>query len=326
MRAVVQDRFGGPDVLEVRDVNVPVPEPGEVLLRVRAAGVNPIDWHYLRGEPLVMRLGEGLRKPKRQILGFEASGTVAAVGTGASRFARGDEVWGWCDGGAFAEFVAVRADHLMPKPPQLSFEQAAGCPVAALTALQAVRDHGNTQPGQRVLIIGASGGVGTFAVQIAKAMGATVTGVCSTQNVDLVQSLGADEVIDYAVEDFTESGRRYHVVLHVAGDRSFADCRRVLTREGVLVNVGGGEGSSGRLLGPGKRFLTASVMNRFVSQMVVAFIGKVNHTDGLALLDLLESRQITPVIDRTYPLVETGAAIRYLETLRARGKVVVTIT
>jgi NADPH:quinone reductase-like Zn-dependent oxidoreductase len=326
MRAVVQDRFGGPYVLEVRDVDVPVPEPGEVLLRVRAAGVNPIDWHCLRGEPLVMRLGEGLRRPKRQILGFEASGIVAVVGDGASPLAPGDEVWGWCDGGAFAEYVAVRADHLMPKPPQLSFEQAAGCPVAALTALQAVRDHGNTLPGQRVLIIGASGGVGTFAVQIAKSMGATVTGVCSTQNVDLVQSLGADEVIDYTSEDFAVSERRYDVVLHVAGNRSLADCRRVLTREGVLVNVGGGEGNSGRFLGPGKRFLTASVMKRFVSQKVVAFIGKVNHTDGLALLDLLESRQITPVIDRTYPLVETGAAIRYLETLRARGKVVVTVT
>lgn len=176
-----------------------------------------------------------------------------------------------------------------------------------------------------MLIIGASGGVGTFAVQIAKSMGATVTGVCSTRNVDLVQSLGADEVIDYTVEDFAEGEKRYDVVLHIAGNRSFADCRRVLTRKGVLVNVGGGEGA-GRLLGLGKRFLTASVMKPFVSQRVVAFIGKVNRSDGLALLDLLESRQITPVIDRTYPLVDTGAAIRYLETLRARGKVVVTVS
>lgn len=325
MKAVMHDRYGGPEVLEVRDVDVPAAGHGEILLRVRAAGVNPIDWHYLRGEPLVMRLGEGLHRPKRKILGFEASGTVEAVGADTSRFAPGDEVWGWCDGGAFAEYVAVRADHLMPKPPQLSLEQAAGCPVAALTALQAVRDHGNTQPGQRVLIIGASGGVGTFAVQIAKSMGASVTGVCSTQNVDLVQSLGADEVIDYTAEDFAGGDRRYDVVVHVAGDRSLADCRRVLTREGVLVNVGGGEGSSGRLLGPGKRFLAASVINRFVSQTVGAFVGKVNQADGLALLALLESRQIIPIIDRTYPLADTAAAIRYLETRRARGKVVVTI-
>jgi NADPH:quinone reductase-like Zn-dependent oxidoreductase len=324
MRAVLQDRFGGPEVLEVRDVDVPVPEPGEVLLRVRAAGVNPIDWHYMRGEPLVMRAGEGLRRPKRRILGFEASGTVEAVGSDSSDLSPGDDVWGWCDGGAFAEYVAVRADHLMPKPTQLSYEQAAVCPVAALTALQAVRDHGDTQPAQRVLIIGASGGVGTFAVQIAKSMGATVTGVCSTRNVDLARSLGVDDVIDYTVEDFAQGGRRYDVVLHVSGNRSFADCRRVLTPEGVLVNVGGGEGS-GRLLGPGKRFISASVMARLVSQKVRAFIAKVNQADGLVLLDLLESGQITPVIDRTYPLVETPAAIRYLETLRARGKVVVTI-
>jgi len=325
MQAVARDRYGGPDVLEIQNVDVPSVGEGEVLVRARAAGVNPIDWHCLRGEPLVMRPGEGVRRPKRTILGFEVSGTVADVGNGASRLAAGNEVWGWCDGGAFAEYVAVRADHLMPKPPQLDFEQAAVCPVAALTALQAVRDHGRTQPGHRVLIIGASGGVGTFAVQIAKSMGATVTGVCSTQNVDLVRSLGADEVIDYLVEDFAKEARCYDVVVHVAGDRPLADCRAVLKDDGVLVNVGGGEGSSGRLLGPGKRFLAASVMNLFASQTIGAFVGKVNQTDGLALLDLLESGQIAPVIDRTYPLAETGKAIRYLETLRARGKVVVTI-
>ena len=324
MRAVVQDRYGGPEVLEVRDVDAPTLGQGEVLLRVRAAGVNPIDWHFMRGEPLVMRFGEGLRIPKRKILGFEASGTVEAVGAGSGDLSPGDGVWGWCDGGAFAEYVSVRSDHLMPIPAQLSFEQAAGCPVAALTALQAVRDHAKTKPGQRVLIIGASGGVGSFAVQIAKSMGATVTGVCSTKNVDVVKSLGADQVIDYTLDDFAEGGKGYDVVLHVSGNRSFSDCRRVLTRDGVLVNVGGGEGS-GRLLGQGKRFMTASVVNRFVRQKVVAFMGKVNQSDGSALLKLLESGQIYPVIDRTYPLGETAAAIRYLETLRVRGKIVVTV-
>ncbi|HVR33814.1 MAG TPA: NAD(P)-dependent alcohol dehydrogenase [Acidimicrobiia bacterium] len=323
MKAIVQDRYGGPEVLEMRDVEAPTVAQGEVLLRVRAAGVNPIDWHFMRGEPLVMRFGEGLGTPGRTILGFEAAGTVEAVGSDVTGFAPGDEVWGWCNGGAFAEYVAVRADHLMPKPGHLSFEQLAACPVAALTALQAVRDHGNTQPGHRMLIIGASGGVGTFAVQIAKALGANVTGVCSSRNIDLVKSLGADDVIDYQAEDFARGERRYDVILHVSGNRSFADCRRVLTLEGVLVNVGGGEGT-GRLLGPGKRFLAASVINRFVSQRVVAFMGQVNHADGLTLLNLFESEQIRPVIDRTYPLTETAAAIRYLETLRARGKVVIT--
>jgi NADPH:quinone reductase-like Zn-dependent oxidoreductase len=321
---VVQDRYGGSDALEMRDIGMPALGDDEVLIRVHAAGVNPIDWHYMRGEPLVMRLGEGFRTPKRRILGFEAAGTVTAVGDHASRHATGDEVWGWCDGGAFAEYVAVRADHLMPKPARLSFVQAAGCPVAALTALQAVRDHGRTQPGQRVLVIGASGGVGTFAVQIAKSVGATVTAVCSAQNVDMVRSLGADHVIDYTTADFAESGERYDVVLHIAGNRSYADCRRVLTREGIVVNVGGGEGS-GRVLGPGKRFVTASMISPFVSQKVVAFIGRVNPSDGNVLQGLLESGQITPVIDRTYPLAETADAVSYLETLRARGKVVITV-
>lgn len=324
MRAVVQDRYGGPEVLEMRDVDAPTVVQGEVLLRVRAAGVNPIDWHFMRGEPLVMRFGEGLRTPSRKILGFEASGTVEAVGVDVTGLTPGDEVWGWCDGGAFAEYVSVRASHLIAKPAQLSFEQAASVPVAGLTALQAVRDHATTQPGQTVLVIGASGGVGTFAVQIAKSMGATVTGVCSTRNVDLVRSLGADDVIDYKIEDFARRGGHYDVVLHISGNRSFTDCRRVLTPDGILVNVGGGE-DTGRLLGQGKRFLTASVVNRFVSQKVVAFIANVNQPDGLALLHLLESGQIRPVIDRTFPLAETAAAIRNLETLRARGKIVVTV-
>lgn len=322
MKAVVQDRFGGPEVLELRDAEVPSPGEGEVLLRVRAAGVNPLDWHHMRGEPLVMRIGEGLRKPKHRILGFEVSGTVESAGA-TSGLTPGDEVWGWCDGGAFAEYVAVPADRMLPMPAQLSFEQMAACPVAALTALQAVRDHGNVQPGQRVLIVGASGGVGTFAVQIAKSFGAIVTGVCSTTNVDLIRSLGAEEVIDYTIEDFVQGGRRYDVVLHVAGNRSLADCRRVLRSEGILVFVGGGEG--GLILGPLTRFVGATLTNLFVSQTVNAFIGKVDRDDGVVLLDLLETGQVTPVIDRTYPLVETAEAIGYLETMRARGKVVVAV-
>ena len=319
------DRFGGPDVLELRHVQVPAAEGDKVLVRVRAAGVNPIDWHYMRGEPLVMRPADaGLRAPKRRILGFEAAGTVAAVGADAGRLAVGDEVWGWCDGGAFAEYVAVREDHLMAKPAHLTFEQAAAVPVAGVTALQAVRDHGQTQPGHRMLVIGASGGVGTFAVQIAKSVGATVTGVCSTRNIDLVRSLGADQVIDYTAEDFADGAGGYDVVLHVSGNRSFRDCLGVLADAGVLVNVGGGEGS-GRFLGQAKRFMTAALIAPFVRNKVRAFIGKVNHQDGLVLLDLLESRQMAPVIDRTYPLAEVPGAIAYLETLRARGKVIITI-
>lgn len=325
MQAVVQDRYGGPEVLELREVAVPAAGQGEVRVRVHAAGVNPIDWHYLRGEPLIMRSPDtGLRAPKRRTLGFEAAGTVEALGADVSRLTPGDEVWGWCDGGAFAEYVTVREDHLMRKPAQLSFEQAAGVPVAGVTALQAVRDHGEVQPGQRVLVIGASGGVGTFAVQIAKSMGATVTGVCSTRNVDLVRSLGADEVIDYTAEDFAQGESHYDVVLHVSGTRSFRDCLGVLTDSGILVNVGGGEGS-GRLLGQGKRFMAAALIAPFARKKVRAFIGKVNHPDGLTLLDLLESGQMAPVVDRTYRLAEVPDAIAYLETLRARGKVVITV-
>jgi len=290
-----------------------------VLVRVRATSVNPFDWHSLRGQPYIMRMGGGLRRPTQTVLGIDVAGIVEAVGRDVTDRQPGDEVFG-VRSGAFAEYVSGR--NFVPKPAGLTFEQAAAVPVAGLTALQGLRDKGGVQPGQQVLIYGAGGGVGTFAVQIAKAMGAEVTGVTSTANVDMVRSIGADQVIDYTREDFTRSGQRYDVILDIGAKRPLLKLRRGLAPNGTLVLVGG---SRGNWIGPVARALGALVLSRFASQTLRPFLSDVNKVDLLALKDLIDAGKVRPVIDRTYPLSETAEAIRYLETGRARGKLVITV-
>ncbi|MBW3619487.1 MAG: NAD(P)-dependent alcohol dehydrogenase [Actinobacteria bacterium] len=325
MKAMVQDRYGDAGVLELRDVPRPSVGADGVLVRVRAASVNPLDWHFMRGEPLVMRLaGVGLRRPKRRIQGADVAGTVEAVGPGVRSLAPGDDVLGWATGGGFAEYVVVPEDHLVPKPAGLGFEAAGAIAIAGITALQAVRDHGQVGPDTRVLVVGASGGVGTFAVQIAKTRGAHVTGVCSTRNLELVRSLGADDVLDYTRGDLSAGGRRFDVVLHVAGDRAIRERLRLVEPDGVLVNVGGGEGG-GVVFGPVRSLVAATVARPFVRPRVRSFLAAENQADAMELLGLIEEGSVVPVIDRTYALVEVPEAIRYVESLRARGKVVVTI-
>jgi NADPH:quinone reductase-like Zn-dependent oxidoreductase len=324
MKATINMKYGPPDVLELTEVESPTPKDDEALLKVYAASVNPADWHLLRGTPYIARLQLGLRKPKNRILGCDVAGRVQAVGKDVTMFQPGDEVFGspFMRGfGAFAERVRVPEDLLAPKPDALSFEQAAAVPLAASTALQGLRDHGRIAPGHRVLIVGASGGVGTFAVQIAKYFGAEVTGVCSTRNVDLVRSLGADHVIDYTREDFIRSGQNYDLVFQLAGTHSPSECRRALTYKGTLVQISGD--SDGRWIGPVGRIVKALVLSRFVSQKMVSFTVKPNDEDLRFLTQLIESGKLTPVIDRTYSLSETPEAIRYLESGRARGKVVI---
>ncbi len=322
MKAVVYCDYGSPDVLRYEDVEKPVPGDDEVLVRVRAAALNPLDWHSMRGTPYFARIGMGLRKPKVIRLGVDFAGTVEAVGRNVTRFKPGDEVLGGRTG-ALAEYVSVRADRaVVLKPANLTFEQAAAVPVAAITALQALRDRGRVQPGQRVLVNGASGGVGTFAVQIAKSLGADVTGVCSTRNVELVRSIGADRVIDYTREDFTKSGQAYDLIVDNVGNRSLSECRRALKPGGRYVMVGG---SSGRWLDPLPRVLGAFVLSRFVSQDMVMLLAQLNEKDLTVLRDLMQAGKVTPVIDRRYRLTEVPAAMRYLETGHARGKVVITL-
>jgi NADPH:quinone reductase-like Zn-dependent oxidoreductase len=324
MKAIVQDKYGSPpDVLELREIDKPVVKDDEVLVRVRAASVNPADWHYMRGLPYVMRPESGLRKPKARVLGRDISGQVEAVGKDVTRFRPGDEVFANVPTGGFAEYVGVLEDRLVPKPANLTFEQAAAVPLAALTALQGLRDAGQVQPEQKVLIIGVSGGVGTFAVQLAKYFGADVTGVCSTRNEELVRSLGADQVIDYTQQDFTQSGRKYDLIFQLAGTSSPSHCRRALTAKGTLV-LSSGE-SSGRWLGPVDRIIKAKVLSPFVSQKLGSFLAKSNQADLQFLKELIEAGKVKPVIDRTYPLSETPEAIRYLEEGHARGKVVITV-
>jgi NADPH:quinone reductase-like Zn-dependent oxidoreductase len=332
MKAIVYHEYGSPDVLELKDIDKPLVKDDEVLVRVHAASVNRLDWHLLRGRPYISRLQAGLRKPKDRVLGADVAGKVEAVGKHVTKFQPGDEVFGSLFGhgfGAFAECVSVSDDLLELKPDNLSFDQAAAVPVAALTALQGLRDHGRIEPGQEVLIIGASGGVGTFAVQIAKSFGAEVTGVCSTRNVDLVRSIGADNVIDYTQEDFTQRGQRFDLIFEMAGSHSPSQIRRVLTSKGTLVLIGHG-GSEGRWIGPLGRLIRALVLSRFVSQRMVSYIGKPNYSSGpnegdlATLKELIESGKVTPVIDRTYSLSETPNAIRYLEQGHTRGKVVIT--
>jgi len=326
MKAIQYTTYGPPDVLELKEIEKPVPKDNEVLIKIRAASVNPLDWHYSRGVPYMIRMGAGLRKPKETRLGVDLAGQVEAVGQDITQFKPGDEVFGTRTG-SFAEYVCKIEKTLALKPANLTFEQAAAVPVAACTALQGLRDKGQIQPGQKVLINGAAGGVGTFAVQIAKAFGAEVTGVCSTRNVDMVRSVGADQVIDYSQEDFTRTGRLYDLLLDNAGNRSLSDLRRVLTPNGTLVFNGGGplSASQGRLLGPMINSIRATMLSRFLSQKMATFLASVTKEDLLVLKELIEAGKITPVIDRTYPLRETAEAIRYLEDGHARAKVVIII-
>jgi NADPH:quinone reductase-like Zn-dependent oxidoreductase len=319
MKAIVQDRFGPPEVLELREVDEPEVGDDDVLVRVRAASVNPADWYAMMGVPWVARPQMGLRRPRTTRLGVDLAGVVEAVGPNVTRFKAGDEVFGTGDG-TLAEYVAVAEDTLAPKPANLSFEQAAAVPVAGLTALQGLRDKGRLQPGQQVLINGASGGVGTFAVQLAKALGAEVTGVCSTRNVDMAGSLGADRVIDYTREDFTRTDRRHDLLLDVAGSRPWSACRRVLTPQGRLVLVGAPKGS--RLLGPLGHIVKVRLASLRASQTVVFFISKARHQDLAALAELLEAGRVTPVVERSYALSEAGDALRHLGAGHARGKLV----
>jgi NADPH:quinone reductase-like Zn-dependent oxidoreductase len=327
VKAIVRDSYGSPDVLELTDIDKPEPGDDEVLLRVHAASVNPADWHILRGAPYIARMQFGLRKPKHSVLGCDVAGQVEAVGKNVTMLQPGDEVFGspFMHGfGAFAECVCVSEDLLAPKPAPLSFEQAAAVPLAASTALQGLRDHGRIEPGHKVLIIGASGGVGTFAVQIAKkAFDAEVSGVCSTRNVEMVRSLGADHVIDYTQEDFTHSGQNYDLIFQLAGTRSPSECRRALTSKGTLV-LSSGE-SDGRWIGPVDRIIKAVVLSPFVSQKMASFTVKPNKEDLQFLKQLIEAGTLTPVIDRTYSLSEVPEAIRYLENGHAQGKVVITV-
>ena len=323
MKAIVQDKYGSPDVLELQEIAKPVVKGDEALVRVRAASANPADWHFMRGLPYIMRPQSGLGKPKNRVLGRDIAGQVEAVGQDVTRFRPGDEVFANVETGGFAEYTSVSEGLLELKPTSLSFEHAAAVPLAALTALQGLRDVGQVRPEQKVLIIGASGGVGTFAVQIAKSFGAHVTAACSTRNVEMVSSLGADHVIDYTQEDFARSGQKYELIFQLAGVRSPSDCRRALTPKGTLVPSSGE--SAGRWIGPVDRIIKAVVLSPFVSQKLATFVMKPNREDLQFLKKLIEAGKLKPVIDRTYPLREVPEAIRYLEEGHARGKVVITV-
>jgi NADPH:quinone reductase-like Zn-dependent oxidoreductase len=324
MRAIVQASYGGPGVLQLKEVERPVVTDIDVLVHVRAASVNPLDWHYMRGEPYLMRMSSGLRKPKQQSVGVDFAGTVESVGSSVTQFKPGDAVFGGRTG-AFGEFVAVPEEKsIVLKPAVLTFEEAAAVPVAAITALQALRDRGRLKAGQSVLINGAAGGVGTFAVQLAKSLGARVTGVCSTPNVEMVSEIGADDVIDYTKQDFTKGDERYDLMLDIAGNRTWSECKRVLKPDSTFVIVGGP--STNRMLGPLSHSATVGLSSIRVSQKVVPFfLANLNKLDLLVVQGLLESGRVKPVIDRTYPLSEISEAVRYLETGHARGKVVITV-
>jgi NADPH:quinone reductase-like Zn-dependent oxidoreductase len=323
MKAIVRDTYGSPDVLELRDIDKPAIEDDEVLVRVHAAGVDRGVWHIMTGLPYPIRLaGYGLRAPKNPVIGSDVAGVVEAVGKDVSRFQPGDEVFG-IGKGTFAEYARALEDKLAPKPANLTFEQAAVVAISGLPALQGLRDHGRVEPGQEALIIGASGGVGTFAVQIAKAFGAHLTGVCSATKVEMVRSIGANHVIDYTREDFAEGDQRYDLILDIGGNSTLSRLRRTLTPQGTLVIVGGEGG--GRWLGGTDRQLRAHLLSPFVGQKLGTFISKENHEDLIVLRELIEFGKVTPVIDRTYPLSEVPEAIRYLEEGHAQGKVVITV-
>lgn len=324
MKAVVYCDYGPPDVLQVMEIAKPVPNDNQVLVKIRATAINPYDWHFSRGTPYIMRLGTGLRKPKEPRLGVDFSGVVEAVGQSVTQFKPGDEVFGGKPG-AFAEYICITERGLARKPDNMTFEQAGGVQIAGLTALQAVRDKGKLQPGQKVLINGASGGVGTFAVQIAKSFGVHVTGVCSTRNVEMVRSLGADEVIDYTKEDFAKSGQRYDAILDNVPNHTIAECRGVLNPDGRYVLIGAGGPSDSRWLGPFLRVINLMLLSPFISQEMGMMMADANQDDLNVLRDLMQSGKVTPVIDRTYKLSEIREAVAYVESGRARGKVVVTL-
>jgi NADPH:quinone reductase-like Zn-dependent oxidoreductase len=321
MKAIVHSRYGAPDVLELNDIDQPIVNDDAVLVRVHAAAVGKGDWLTVAGLPYVARLRYGLPNPKHNVPGFDLAGRIEAVGHNVTRLQPGDAVFGWCDG-SFAEYASVPQGQLARKPANLTFKQAAAVPISGFAALQALRDAVGVQPGQKVVIIGASGGVGSFAVQLAKAFGAEVTGVCSTKSLDMVRSIGADQVIDYTQEDFTRTGRRYDLILEMAGNRSLADLRRALTPKGTLVLVGG---SGGRwFMGTG-RTLRAVLVSPFVGQRLRSFLSKPRGADLVVLQELLEAGKITPVIDRTFPLSETPEAIRYVGERSTQGKTVITV-
>jgi NADPH:quinone reductase-like Zn-dependent oxidoreductase len=323
MKAIVRDTYGSADLLELRDTDTPEIGDDEVLVRVHAAGVGREVWHVMTGLPYPIRLaGFGLRAPKTPVVGADVAGVVEAVGNDVTRFQPGDEVFG-IGTGSYAEYARAREDKLAPKPANLTFEQAAVVAISGLPALQGLRDHGKVRPGHKVLIIGASGGVGTYAVQLAKAFGAEVTAVCSTTKVDMVRSIGADHVIDYTRDDFAAGERRYDVILDIGGNSSLSRLRRALTPKGTLVIVGGE--TDGRWLGGTDRQLRALLLSRFVGQKLGTFVSRENHEDMIVLKELIEAGKVTPVIDRTYPLPEAPQAIRYLEQGHARGKVVITV-
>ena len=323
MRAVVQDRYGSVEVLHQERIARPEAADNEVLVRVHAAGLDRGTWHLMTGKPYLMRIaGLGFRGPKDRVPGRDLAGTVVSVGAGVTGFKVGDEVYG-VGRGSFAEYAVANADKLAPKPQSLSFEQAAVVPISAATALQALTDHGHLEPGQRVLVIGASGGVGSYAVQLAKALGAEVTGVASTDNLDLVRSLGADHVVDYTREDFADTGERYDLVLDIAGNPSLRRLRRALTPEGTAVIVGGENG--GDLTGGMNRTLRALALSPFISQRFANFINKERASDLERLAGFIDAGQVTPSIDRTYPLEQVPEAMRQLAAGQVRGKVAITI-
>jgi NADPH:quinone reductase-like Zn-dependent oxidoreductase len=321
-------RYGPPDVVEVNDLDKPVPMDNEVLIKVRAASVNPLDWKTMTAGPYIIRLLLGLRKPKIKQLGVDVAGQVEAVGRNVTQFKPGDAVFGTCRG-AFAEYACtcqsakLMKSALVMKPDNVTFEQAAAAPVAALTALQGLRDKGRIEPGQKVLINGAAGGVGTFAVQIAKSFGTDVTGVCSTRNVDMVRSIGADRVIDYTQEDFTRGEQRYDLLFDNVGNHSLSACRRVLNPKGILIMVGAP--NDVRVIDLLARLIGALVLSPFVSQKLITFIARSNEEDLTIVGELMATGKVTPIIDRRYSLSEVPEALRYLEEGHARGKVAITL-
>ena len=324
MKAIAQDRYGSADVLKFQDIEEPAVGADDVLVRVRAAGCGPDVWHFMAGMPYMARLSIGLRGPKIRVRGWDVAGTVEAVGANVTRFSPGDEVMGTAEQGSFAELASTPADELVAKPTSLSFEQAAALPVSGVTALRAVRDEGRVKAGQTVLVIGASGGVGSLAVQIAKGLGATVTGVCSTPKADLVRSLGADDVIDYTREDFADGSRHWDLIVDTAGRRPLSKLRRALTPKGTLVIVGGDGG--GRWTGGFFRgVLRAPIVSLFVGQRLRGLATKVKNEDLVTLTELVEAGTVAPVIDRTYPLIEAPDAIRYLAEGHTAGKIVITV-
>ncbi len=323
MRAAIYNRYGPPDVVHIRDVDEPTPKEDEALIKVRAASINPLDWHFMRGTPYLVRLMTGLGKPKITRLGVDVAGQVQAVGRNVTEFRPGDEVFGTCRG-ALAEYACTSESALVMKPENVTFEQAASVPVAAFTALQGLRDKGQVQAGQKVLINGAAGGVGTFAVQIAKWFGADVTGVCSSRNLEMVRSIGADRAMDYTREDFTTSEQRYDLIFDLVGNHSLSAFRRVLKPRGIYIGAGGG-GPEVHSLDVLAGAIETLLLSLFVSEKLVTFLARANKKDLTTICELIKSGTVAPVIDKRFPLSEVPEALRYLEQGHARGKVVITL-